>query len=89
MTLLPKVRKGIASLLSKTEKVRKAVLGVAMATALVAATAMVPVDANAATSDYAAPVLLSASMDSQPSYHQSHRSHYSHQSHQSHYSSRY
>jgi len=89
MTVLPKVRKGIASLLSKSEKVRKAVLGVAMATVVVAATAMVPIDANAATSNYAAPVLLSAAMDSQPSYHESHRSHYSHQSHRSHYSSRY
>lgn len=89
MTQLPKVTKGIASLLSKTEKVRKAVLGIAMATAVVAATALAPAEVNAASSDYAAPVLLSAAIDSQAGYHLSHRSHYSHQSHRSHYSSRY
>lgn len=89
MSFLPKVKKGIASALSKTEKIRKAVLGVALVTS-VATAALVPNDVSAAqtSASASAPVLLTVYADTQPGYHYSHSSHASHSSHQSHYSSR-
>ena len=94
MNFLPKVKKGLASVLSKTEKVRKAVLGVALAATVALATGTMPSDASAAQSTVSAssPVLLSAAPETLPGYHYSHSSlysHASHQSHQSHFSSRY
>lgn len=99
MPNLPKVKKGFASSLTRYEKVRKAVLGVALAVGLSAgAVAALPTAANAKvpsvtpiSKDRGAIVLVQPSTTSghlQVADHYSHASHYSHSSHVSHYSSR-
>jgi hypothetical protein len=90
MNILPKVKKGFASILSKSEQVRKTALGVALGTALISATGLAPADASAdqgVTNLGTTAVLLAhpGGMD-QAGYHYSHRSHSSHSSHSSHYS---
>lgn len=93
MDFLPKVKKGLASALTKSEKIRKAVFGVALATSVAITAAMLPNVANARNPvDSPVPILLSVSQEMPTGYHYSHSSHYSHashQSHSSHYSSRW
>lgn len=94
MNFLPKVKKGLASVLSKTEKIRKVVLGAALATTVALGAGTMPSDVSAAqtTVSTSGPILLNAAPETLPGYHyshSSHNSHASHQSHQSHFSSRY
>jgi len=92
MNFLPKVAKGLSKALTKTEKVKKSVLGFALGAAVVAATTIVPTDAYASQNTTTSPsaILLTAMQDvtGQAGYHYSHSSHSSHSSHHSHYSSR-
>jgi len=91
MSVLPTVKRGLSSALSGFERIKKAVLGIAVA-AVVASAGMVTPEAQAVTSDVSVsdPVLLLVPFaDNPPSQHYSHSSHYSHQSHQSHFSSRF
>lgn len=94
---LPKVEKGVRRALSKLEKVKNVVSGVALALGVV----MVGVpssDAQASTAESVqkvAPVVSSAMLLTPAAqqgvlvaYHHSHSSHASHASHYSHYSSR-
>ena len=101
MKLLPKVKKEIGGCLTKTEKVRQVVLGIALVAGLGftggvpnSAHALVGQPGNAAINTDAviktdAVIILKpavANGTNMVAYHQSHRSHYSHQSHRSHYS---
>jgi hypothetical protein len=92
--MLPIVKKSLSSALTKFEKVKKVVLGVAAAVVLATGAVALPTEAQAApsvqTSLTAGPVMLMAtSMDDRIAWHSSHSSHASHASHASHYSSRY
>ena len=100
MRNLPKVKKGFDSSLTRQEKIRKTVLGLALAVGMSAgAAASLPAIANATvpsvtptSNDRGAVVLIQQSAQSgrvQVADHYSHESHTSHGSHTSHYSSRY
>ncbi len=97
MANLPKVKKGIGSSLTRFEKVRKTVLGVAIAVGLSGAgLSSLPTTVGASVTsvtpahkDRGAIVLIQQSGQSdqgQVAQHYSHYSHYSHTSHVSHYS---
>ncbi len=97
MTNLPKVKKGIGSELTRPERVRKTVLGVALAVGLGAGSIVsLPSVTDAKTPsltppsrDQGAVVLTQDSAQvfgQQVAQHYSHDSHYSHESHASHYS---
>jgi|APEBP8051072266_1049373.scaffolds.fasta_scaffold06182_3 hypothetical protein len=91
MNVLPKVKRGLSSALSNVERIKKGVLGIAVA-AVVASAGLAAPEAQAAPPQVLASgpvVLLATFADDAPSYHYSHSSHYSHQSHQSHFSSRF
>jgi hypothetical protein len=92
--MLPNVKKSLSSALTKLEKVRKVVVGVATAAVLATGALTLPAEAQAAPTiqspSVAGPVMLMAtSMDDRIAWHSSHSSHASHASHASHYSSRY
>jgi len=94
--MLPTVKKTLSSAMTRLEKVKKVVVGVAIAVAAVAGTLSVPAVAQAAASAQVtsgAPVMLVAMPGAGPVAdhysHSSHASHDSHASHASHASSRY
>jgi hypothetical protein len=100
MPNLPNAKKGFGSSLTRYEKIRKTVLGVALAVGMSAgAAASLPATANATvpsvtptSNDRGAIVLIQQSAQSgrvQVADHYSHMSHSSHASHVSHYSSSY
>jgi len=95
MPNLPKVPKGITSSLTRAERVRKTLIGLALAVGLSAgAAAALPANADASTPainstarDRGAMVLVQqggAAGQGQMAWHGSHSSHYSHGSHGSH-----
>ncbi len=103
MAIIPKVNKGLGSGLTRSEKIRKTILGVALAVGA-GATALAAFPATAAANvpsvgppsvDRGALVLSQPSAQSaqgqvaQATDHYSHASHESHASHSSHYSSSY
>ena len=98
MADLPKVEKSTASRLSKSERVRKTLLGAAIGLGVVVtgAAGIGEADASMPTAQNSVAQIGEGALLLQPSelpggstaFHQSHRSHYSHRSHQSHYSSR-
>jgi hypothetical protein len=103
MSNLPKVKKGIGSGLTRSERIRRTILGIAVAAGMGAATlSPLPATANAnvpfvtASSKHQGAIVLiqqsPRSDQGQVAQHYSHMSHYSHSSHYSHvshYSSSY
>lgn len=93
--MLPSVKKTLSSAMTKLERVKKVIVGVAAVTALASGLMAVPAEAQAATSiqvSAGSPVLLMATPMGESVgrhySHSSHDSHSSHSSHASHYSSR-
>lgn len=86
--MFPSVRKTLSSAMTRLEKVKKVVVGVAIAATVAVGTLSVPVDAQAASSSQVtsgAPVMLVAMPGGAVNpYHHSHASHASHDSHASH-----
>jgi hypothetical protein len=94
--MLPSVKKTLSSAMTKLERVKKVIVGVAIATVVAAGSLSIPTDAQAAPSSQftaATPVMLVAvpggNVVGYHSSHASHASHDSHASHASHASSRY
>ena len=95
MKRLPKVEKNIGGCLTKVEKVRKAVLGIALVAGL-GFVSGVPNSVDASVGQLGNTAMNTGTVitftpavangEDMVAYHQSHRSHYSHQSHRSHYS---